>query len=314
MNPDSPTALAPYECRMLFGDTSSGPDSAGGSPFLRVGLPVLAGSGVERLLTDTSEPATRGAFTVFSRDSLYAGFAAAPPGAELETAARGLYEQLFEATAGLHLYRVWNYVPQINAFTGGMENYRLFCRGRSLAFEAKFGGGFQRQLPAASAVGMASGPLAVGFLAGRAVPRHFENPRQTPAFEYPLKYGPRPPSFSRATAVTVDGQRRVFISGTAAIRGHDSMADRELEGQLGCTIENLALIGQTAGVGPNCGKADGWQRWFRVFLRDPAQLRLARSWLDRDLFHAGDSVSYMQADVCRAELLVEIEVNLVSQA
>ncbi len=245
---------------------------------------------------------------------MQAGFAAAAPGAALEAAAHELYEQMFEAAAGLHLYRIWNYVPQINAFTGGMENYRLFCRGRSLAFEGKFGAGFQRLLPAASAVGMAAGPLAIGYLAGRSVPQHFENPRQTPAFEYPLKYGPRPPSFSRATAVSVGRERRVFVSGTAAIRGHDSVADREIEVQLGCTIENLALIGRAAGVGSDVGKSDGWQRSFRVFLRDPASLRLAQAALDRELFHSGDSVSYMQADICRSELQVEIEANLVSRA
>src|SRR5580658_3633651 len=99
MNPDSSTALVPYECRMLFGSTPSGPDSAGGSPYLRVGLPVLAGSGFERLLTDTSEPVNRAGFTVFGRDSLYAGFATATPGTDLETAARELYERLFQATA-----------------------------------------------------------------------------------------------------------------------------------------------------------------------------------------------------------------------
>ena len=64
-----------------------------------------------------------------------------------------------------------------------------------------------------------AGPLAIGFLAGRAVPRHFENPRQVPAFEYPAQYGPRPPSFSRATAVKAGEGRWIFISGTAAVVG-----------------------------------------------------------------------------------------------
>jgi hypothetical protein len=312
MNPDSSTALAPFECRVLFGSDTSGLGSAAGSPCLHVGLPILAGTGVERLLTEASEPVNRGGFTVFQRDSLCAGFAVSKSGADLEAAARALYDGLFAATQGLHLYRIWNYVPQINSLTRGMENYRLFCRGRSLAFEGKYGVGFKRLLPAASAVGMAGGPLAVGFLAGRAVPRHFENPMQTPAFEYPEKFGPRPPSFSRATVVTTGRERRVFISGTAAIRGHESVAERQLEGQLGCTLENLALIGQASGVGSELGRAEGLRRSFRVFLRDPAALRTAQARLDRDLFQAGDSVSYMQADICRSELLVEIEATLVS--
>jgi chorismate lyase / 3-hydroxybenzoate synthase len=313
MKPDSSTALAPFECRVLFGSPESSVEMVAGSPCLRVGLPILAGAGVERLLTDASEPENHDGFTVFQRDSLRAGFAVATPGLGLEAAGRDIYERLFAAAAGLQLYRIWNYVPQINASTQGLENYRHFCRGRSLAFEGKYGAGFQRLLPAASAVGMAAGSLAVGFLAGRAMPEHFENPRQTPAFEYPAKYGPRPPSFSRATAVTTGRERRVFISGTAAIRGHDSVVAHELEGQLACTLENLALIGQVSGVGPNLGKSGGLQRAFRVFLRDPAALVLAQETLNRGLFQPGDSVSYMQADICRSELLVEIEATLVSQ-
>src|SRR5271170_6955632 len=122
MNPDSSTALAPYDCRVLFGGAASSLDSVAGSPCLRVGLPILAGTGEERLLTDASEPVIRHGFTVFQRGNLCAGFAVAKPGAGLEKAARELYDGLFAATDGLQLYRIWNYVPQINALTRGMEN------------------------------------------------------------------------------------------------------------------------------------------------------------------------------------------------
>jgi hypothetical protein len=238
-----------------------------------------------------------------------AGFAVAAPEADLETASGGLYRGLFEAAAGLHLYRLWTYVPRINALAGGMENYRLFCRGRSLAFEERFGAGFQRVLPASSAVGSAAGPLAVGFLAGKEVPRHFENPRQVPAWKYPAQYGPRPPSFSRATSVASGEGRRIFVSGTAAIRGHASMAGG-LDGQLSCTLDNLSLVGESAGAGPDLGGSAGWRRAFKVYLRHPADLPAAKARLDSCLLRPGDTVSYLRADICRADLLVEIEAVL----
>jgi hypothetical protein len=277
-------------------------------------MPVLAGSGVEAVLSDAPEPGVRDGYTLYDRGALLAGFAVEAPGLEPESAARELYGRLFSVTAGLHLYRIWNYVPRINAATDGMENYRLFCRGRSVAFEERFGGAFQRSLPSASAVGMATGPLAVAFLAGRATPRHFENPRQTPAFEYPPKYGPRPPSFSRATAVKAGGERWIFISGTAAIRGHASVADRDFDGQLACTLENLDLIGRAAGVGAGLGGSAGWRRSLKIFLRNPSDLEAAQSRLGRDLVRPGDAVSYIRADICRSDLLVEIEATLVSRA
>lgn len=314
MNAKTPSMLATSECRVVFGELASGSDAAAGQPSLRVSLPVLAGSGAESVLADASEPMIRDGCTLYERGALLAGFATEAPGLEPESAARELYGRLFSVTAGLHLYRIWNYVPQINAITGGMENYQRFCRGRSLAFEEKFGGKFQSALPSASAVGMATGPLAVAFLAGREAPRHFENPRQTPAFQYPPKYGPRPPSFSRATAVKSGGERQVFISGTAAIRGHSSVSERDLDGQLSCTLENLDLIGQATGVGPGLAGPDTWRRAFKIFLRHPEDLGFARSRLDRDLLRTGDTVSYMRADICRSDLLVEIEATLVTRA
>jgi chorismate lyase/3-hydroxybenzoate synthase len=314
MNATTPTLLARSECRVVFGDTTPGEGRAAGQPALRVAMPVLAGSGVETVLGDAAEPVVRDGCTLFDRGELLAGFSVEAPGLGPESSARELYGRLFSVTEGLHIYRIWNYVPQINAVTDGMENYQRFCRGRSLAFEERFGGEFERALPSASAVGMAKGPLAVAFLAGRELPRHFENPRQTPAFKYPPRYGPRPPSFSRATVVAVGAERHVFISGTAAIRGHASVADSDLDGQLACTLENLDLIGQSAGVGPGLGGSAGWRRSIKVFLRRPADLGFAQSRLGRDLLRPGDSVSFVRADICRSDLLVEIEATLVSRA
>jgi hypothetical protein len=314
MNANTPPMLATTECRVVFGDRAQGKEFDARQPALRIAAPVLAGIGAETVLADSPEPVDREGFTLYDRGSLLAGFAQEAPGLDPEAAARDLYARLFSVTAGLHLYRIWNYVPRINAVTDGMENYQRFCRGRSLAFEEKFGGEFQRALPSASAVGMASGPLAVAFLAGRETPQHFENPRQTPAFKYPPRYGPRPPSFSRATSVRSGGESMVFISGTAAIRGHASVAERDLDGQLSCTLENLDLIGQSAGVGPGLGRSVAWRRSLKVFLRHPGDLGAAQARLGRDLLRAGDAVSYIRADICRSDLLVEIEANLVSRA
>ena len=310
MNATVSTGLRPSDCRVLFGGRSAGVDLADGLPALRVALPVLAGAGEERLLADAAAPLARAGFTLFSRGSWLAGFATALPGPDIEAAAGELYRRLFSVVAGRHLYRVWNYVPGINAVTGGREAYHRFCLGRSLAFEENFGREFQRALPAASAVGSAAGPLSLGFLAGQSAPRHFENPRQVPAFEYPPEHGPRPPSFSRATVVGSEEGRRVFISGTAAIRGHASVGGRDLAGQLACTLENLALIGQATGAGPDLGASLGWQRQFKIYLRHPGDLGYVRTELDRRLLRSDDAISFLRADICRPELSVEIEATL----
>jgi hypothetical protein len=278
-------------------------------PAMQVALPVLNGVADEFLLAGAAAAREIGGFTVFQSGGRLAGFAVAAAELPLEQAAAQLYRQLFAVTRGLHLARIWNYVPRINAVESGMENYRLFCRGRSLAFEQHFGAGFKKLLPAASAVGSATGPYALGFLATEAEPHHFENPHQVPAFEYPVQYGPRPPSFARATALADETGRQIFISGTAAIRGHQTVAPHDLAGQLACTVENLRLIGISAGAGNDVG-AGAWQRSFKVYVRRAADFAAVQAFLQRELLQPDDAVQYLQADICRSDLLVEIEAVL----
>lgn len=299
----------PTACRVVFGAPAARVAPEG--PAMQVALPVLNGVVDEFLLAGASAARESSGFTLFSSGGRLAGFAVASPDLSLEQASASLYQQLFTVTRGLHLCRIWNYVPRINAIETGLENYRLFCRGRSLAFENHFGAGFKKLLPAASAVGAATGPFALGFLATDAEPHHFENPRQVPAFEYPVQYGPRPPSFARATALADETGRQIFISGTAAIRGHQTVDAGNLTGQLACTVDNLRLIGATAGAGDDVG-ASAWQRSFKVYIRRAADLAAVQNFLQRELLQSDDAVQYLQADICRSDLLVEIEAVLTA--
>lgn len=311
LSPPPPLRTA---CRVIFGASATAIDRTGRVPTLEVGLPVLGGVPDEMLLTASAGIETRHGCVLFDAGQETAGFIVAPADADLETAARDLYRQLFAATAGRRLYRVWNYVPGINAVHAGLENYRRFCRGRSLAFEDQFGDGYQRQLPAASAVGANPGPLAIAFLAGDRAPRHFENPRQVPAFEYPADYGPRAPSFSRATLVSGTSGQQLYVSGTAAIRGHATIAPGDLAGQLACTRENLHIIAATAGAGADFGAAEDWQRTLKVYVRHARDINAVRRDLDDHLLRAGDTITYLLADLCRADLLVEIEAVLTKES
>ncbi len=300
-------------CRVAFGGSTactSGEDP----PALRVALERLAGDDQETLLAEAGAATMRDGVWLFRGPDLCGGFGLARPDLDLEAATEDLYRRLFAATDGLHLHRIWNYVPHINRLETRLENYRLFCRARSLAFETRLGKDFKALLPASSAVGAAAGPLAVAFVAGSTPGRHFENPAQVPAFDYPAEHGPRPPSFSRATRADTGTATHVFISGTAAIRGHATVAPGELEPQLECTLDNLRLISAAAGAGPALGADGAWERRFKVYLRHPDDLRRVVSRLESGLLRPPDHVVYLHADVCRAELVVEIEASLVHRS
>ena len=277
------------------------------------GLPVLDGRSVERVFGCTERAGTSGPFALSRAGDWLLGAAAVAADGDIEAEARRLYEALFAAARGRNLARIWNYVPSINATErGGLERYRAFSRGRSFAFEAEFGCGFRNAIPAASAVGTDAAELAVVFAATTRAPRHVENPRQVPAYDYPLEHGPRPPSFARATVVpAAEGRADVFISGTAAIRGHATVAPDETLPQLACTLENLREIAAACGIGRELARGCAGARHFKIYLRRAADLPAVKAALERELLTPTDRVSYLRSDICRRNLNVEIEATLL---
>lgn len=277
------------------------------------GLPLLAGMATEEIFGPTRPIARVGSVARFQGEDWLLGAASVPLTGGLGEATHRLYRNIFEAATGWHLARIWNYVPAINdAGPTGLENYRTFCQGRSLAFEEHHGRQFTTLLPSASAVGTSSSQLTVVFAACPAAPRHVENPLQVPAYNYPGEYGPRAPSFARATVLPgQEGTTTAFVSGTAAIRGHASVAPQNLPAQLECTVENLREISRACGLGPALARRDAATRHFKVYLRRPADQPEVAARLQDAFLRDSDHVSYLHADICRRELLVEIEATLL---
>ena len=280
---------------------------------LPVGLPVLGGEAAETIFSTAAlaEPAGEG--LLYRADGWLWGSATAEAeaGRNLDEVAQDLYRAILRTARGHHLCRLWNYVPGINRPTPGFaDRYHAFCQGRSLAFEEAFGDAFKRRLPAASAVGTDSDRLSVVFAACVQPPRHCENPHQTPAYEYPPEYGPRTPSFARATVVSGAKQSDVFIAGTSAILGHGTIAPGDTPAQLACTLDNLRTISQVCGLGAAFGADRSGQRHIKVYLRHADDYPAVAATLETQLLRSGDHVSFLRADVCRAELNVEIEITV----
>jgi hypothetical protein len=280
-----------------------------------VPLQVLGGATAETIFHGLREVSPNDGWRLFERDGLLVGAIDEVAEVDLGGQAHRLYRRLLALIGGRRLARVWNYVPRINEpDASGLENYRAFCRGRSLAFEERLGGGYEQHLPAASAVGGVDGRLVVVFAATPGEPEHIENPEQVPAYAYPPEHGPRPPSFSRATRVEAAGRRHVFISGTAAIKGHATVAVGDLEGQIACTLDNLRIISRVCDLGDRLGEgpAAGWQRHFKVYLRHAADYDAVKKAFDQALFRPTDHVTWLRSDICRSALLIEIEATLTA--
>lgn len=224
---------------------------------------------------------------------------------------RRLYSEAFELADGLHPYRFWNFVPGINQSTDGLENYRSFGMGRHEAFLEKFGPDATTQMPAASGVGTDGDRLVVCMIAGNTEPVHFENPEQTPAYRYPDTYGPRPPSFSRGTRVTLADRTLSFVAGTAAIRGCTSVGLGDLDLQIDVILKNLEALGKQMELPPSLGRDSECKRAFRIYLRNREDLDAARERMNEALIRPGDEAIWLRSDICRGDLDIEVEATLI---
>lgn len=225
----------------------------------------------------------------------------------LQVASRTAYARIFhllDAQGLPHLWRAWNYLADIHGDDAGLERYRRFNMGRGTAFEQASRSVVGR-VPAACALGVAQGPLSVAFLAGTVAAVPIENPRQVSAYLYPPEYGPRSPTFSRAALVYPPGQELLFISGTASIVGHRSLHDGDVQAQCLETLDNIAAVVAEANRVSRLGRfgLDGMS--YRVYVRHAEHFDTVRRVLRQ---RCGEAPAvYLQADVCRVELLVEIE-------
>jgi enamine deaminase RidA (YjgF/YER057c/UK114 family) len=235
----------------------------------------------------------------------------------LQQAAESAYSQVFALLDTLrfpYLFRFWNYFADINILSFGLERYRQFNLGRRDAFIAH-GRDIAGNFPAACALGAAQGPLNIAFLAGRVAPLRIENPRQISAYRYPRQYGPRSPMFSRASLVCLKEAAVLFISGTASIVGHTSLHASDVLAQTRETLANIKSVLAEANRSSMQSQRGGAEfnltdLNYRVYVRNPADLAQVRHELQQCVGSALKAV-YLKADVCRQDLLLEIEASAV---
>jgi chorismate lyase/3-hydroxybenzoate synthase len=228
----------------------------------------------------------------------------------LQQATESAYRQIFELLDQEHLpylFRVWNYIADINTLSFGLERYQQFNRGRQDAFVAH-GRDVAGNAPAACALGYLEGPLTIAFLAGIVPPLNLENPRQISACLYPPQYGPRSPTFSRASLVRIGEEKVLFISGTASIVGHATLHPGDAVAQTRETMTNIEAVLSEANRHAALPGFDLAALSYKVYVRHPADLTQIRAELSRCV---GDSLKavFLQADVCRQDLLLEIEAT-----
>jgi chorismatase len=248
----------------------------------------------------SGRPVVAGEFddVVYGHDGEYAFCAVqVPPAGKYAPAVRDAYLSALLAMADLgypHVFRIWNTVSRINEpNVDGLEIYQDFCRGRAEAFDLS--PIRLAALPAGTGVGGHGDGIVIYLLARRTSPHlAIENAQQVPAYRYPQQYGPRSPSFARAAR---DGDQ-LYVSGTAAILGHETVHRGDVVAQCRTTFDNLTALVTSQGADLSALQT------VKVYVRHESDLETVQR-LCRQTFDA--QLVYLVVDLCRSDLLVEIE-------
>lgn len=214
-----------------------------------------------------------------------------------------------------NIIRQWNYIGNITKVAHGEQHYQAFNDARS-AFYAKdeWANGY----PAATGIGTSCDGVVVSFVAYRGVTnessRAIDNPLQIAAHAYNKRVligdevaQKTTPKFERAkTLVYSDNRSICFVSGTAAIRGEDSLNSADAAEQTRLTIENIEYLISDENMNRHNSRArDLKMVSARVYVKRPEDFEAVRSAVESR--YSDLQMVIVEADVCRSELLVEIE-------
>jgi enamine deaminase RidA (YjgF/YER057c/UK114 family) len=222
--------------------------------------------------------------------------------------------------------RQWNYIKDI---TGNIiqihqssQHYQVFNDIRSKYYQpSKFANGY----PAATGIGMEFGGVMIDAFAFKTdqekaiVP--VKSPVQLDAHRYSAEVladnhlncdlCQTTPKFERAKMVNCFGNRLIFISGTAAIVGQESAASQSVETQTEMTIQNIQRLISSENLREQGISADQEAviTHLRVYVKLKGDIQKVKEVCQK--YFSNIPISYVVADVCRPELLVEIEGQAV---
>lgn len=229
-----------------------------------------------------------------------------------------------------HIVRQWNYIGNIlrtdqneHSF---IQHYQIFndvrndyySRYRSIS-----------DFPAATGIGMDFNSVAIDFCAITPTKdlliSSVNNPKQINPYTYDQKMligtpqngqeQKTAPQFERAKLLLYHKKSQLFISGTASIIGQETMGKNDVGEQTRITIENINSLIERENLIHHCPQLNGEMpdnySYIRVYVKNNADIPIVKSICSA---HFGNtSVNYIQADICREDLLVEIEAELASK-
>lgn len=220
-----------------------------------------------------------------------------------------------------HVVRTWFYLGGITDPERKTQRYKELNRARTDFYREI---PFCRPLldpnvprgvfPASTGIGISGRGLILACIALQTARNDvflfpLENPQQTPAYAYHPRYSPKSPKFSRAMALVLGDYVTTWISGTASIVNSESCYPGDAGRQTEQTIDNIERLIAAENFAQHGIEGAGATlrdlAKVRVYLKRQEDFAVCRD-VCRRRFGTVPAI-YAVADVCRPELLVEIE-------
>lgn len=220
-----------------------------------------------------------------------------------------------------HIVRQWNYVGDILALKNNHQNYQVFNEVRSDYFNMYRK---VKSYPAATGVGTLHGGFFMDFHAIKTDTRTLVfplgNPDQANAYEYDQRVlvgtestgrkSKNPPKFERALILSSGDDTILYVSGTASIRGQETIGADDVVRQTEVTIGNIDRLTDIGRIRMLTGIPELDRPVLlssRVYVKRKSDFDIVRS-VCSDKFNPEVS-TFVEADICRDDLLVEIEAE-----
>lgn len=221
------------------------------------------------------------------------------------------------------IIRQWNYIGDITGMDDGVQCYHAFNEARSVFYDK--GNWTECGYPAATGIGMQMKGVFVSLIALQAKQPSInivaiDSPLQVAAHAYSEKVLVCPedkcnvatPKFERAKLLINQAGMLCFVSGTAAIRGEESMRVLNVSLQTKQTLENIRYLIAAENLQKHgIERQPAWNMFgLRVYVKNIADIQAVKTVVET-VWPEVNPV-YVQADICRPELLVEIECMAIS--
>lgn len=215
------------------------------------------------------------------------------------------------------IIRQWNYLENILGFDGEMQRYQEFNNIRTNVYGTAFK---EKGYPAATGIGMNQGGIIIEFIALKSAELTtlpIDNPVQVAAHHYSEKVliGEEratkcTPKFERARYLGLFGQKMIFISGTASIVGEKTVGAENPAEQTEVTIKNIKQLYSKEAIEKITNNTlNAKYGHARVYIKNRKDFPVIKRTFQSHFKNL--PVVYILADICRNELLVEIEGKVV---